>query len=481
MRLHRMLSRTRAVTRERATIIWFVLLTALLVLFITRSEGEIGRTIEIVRNSSVPWLLAAVLTEAVIVFGFILVLALILARLGHHLGWATFVRAYFHRIVVGALTPVSGPASSFAFTRHVGARGVPTDDALLALALNGVVGYGSFVFFLIPMLIFLELQHRVSLLLLVGAAILMAVFLLLVVGVYLLLREAGPPAWLVNRVLERARSFAIQVRSHQIQPRDLARPFIAAYLVEVFGVVLLYTCLRAIGQEPTIATALTAYAVGTTFVIISPFFSGIGLVELGMVVALREFGISDGSALAATLLYRAAELWLPLLFGLSLQVGSRQEVRRLSVHVPAALTFFSGLVAVLSVLAPTLPQRFNRIGDYSFLMAATFSRSFVVVSGFFLMVLSYNLWRGKRVAWIAAVVLLAASIPAHLFKHHDELVVIPTAFTLALLLVHRHRFTVRSDAPTMRQGALSLRVKPAVRAGLRNLRILPDRPAGVRH
>jgi phosphatidylglycerol lysyltransferase len=303
-------------------------------------------------------------------------------------------------------------------------------------------------------LVILEIQHAVSRLLLIGASVLFVGFLLLVAGLYLLLREAGAPRWLMQRLPGRARSFAEQVRQHRVRPRDLLFPFFAALTAELFGVAMLYTCLRAIGQDPSISTALTAYAVGTIFVIVSPFFSGLGLVEVGMVLALRQFGIDSGSALAATLLFRALEVWMPLAIGLSLQVGVHRGVMRAGTFIPALLTLLTGITTVLSVWAPAFSERFNQIEQYAFVSVPALSRSFALVSGFMLIFLSYNLLRHRRVAWIAAVLLLAALIPAHLLKHHDESVALLAALTLGLLLITRNRYRVRSDIPLMRQGVV---------------------------
>jgi phosphatidylglycerol lysyltransferase len=445
-------SRFRQRAGGRLALVWTLLFFALLAVFLFRERGDLRDTTAVIRRARVEWLFVGAAIQALIVSAFALVLGLLLRRLGYRPGWWMVLQAYFRLFIVGAVTPVSGPASTVACVRFMSQRGVRADDGLLTVALYSVLGYGSFALFLIPVLIFLQVQHHLSRLFLLGAGVLILITVLFAGLSTLLLRESGAPAWLLRRVPRRARDFADQARSQRIRARDLGWPLATSFAIELLGVALLYCCLRAIGETPTLATALTAYAVATTFTIVSPLFSGLGLVELGMAVTLREFGIPGQSALAATLLFRAVELWLPLLVGVSLQLAGQRDVRRTVSKVPAALTFVTGLLAVLSVLAPTLPQRLNRFGTYSPFSFPSLSRSFVVVAGFFLIFLSFSLWRRKRVAWLAAVVLLVILIPAHLLKHHDQVIALVAMLNLGLLLLTYRDYTVRSDVPTLAQG-----------------------------
>jgi len=79
-----------------------------------------------------------------------------------------------------------------------------------------------------------------------------------------------------------------------------------------------------------------------------------------------------------------------------------------------------------------------------------------VVVGFFLVMLSYGLMRGKRQAWSAALLLLLLSAPLHIVRAGSILSCI-TALVLAMLLLLLFcAFGARSDPPSVRRGYVAL-------------------------
>lgn len=452
--------------RTRTALIWFVLLAGLLIYFLIAHGHELDETWRIVRDAELLWLVLIVAVELLIIAILTQTQVMIVGRLGYKIPWLVQLKAQFQRIVVGTLSPVSGPASTVAYTRYMGQHGMSSADALLAQALNGVVGYGAFAIFLIPVLIFLWIEHETTNLILLAALGLVAIIVAMVVGMALLLRPAGPPAWLARRVPARATDFVTQMAAHKVRPRDLLLPTVVAFTVELLGATLLYLALEAVGAEAKISIALAGYAVASLFMLVAPFFSGIGIVEVGVTVVLQQLGVEPGKALAATLLYRFAEVWLPLILGLSMHVGGRSiDVRRVSVALPAIFTAFTGALTILSVIDPSHAHRFATYTGSNVFGFPELTRSFVLVTGVFLIVLSYSLFRRKRAAWIAAVVLLTFSMVGHFAKGHDYLLGIITGFNLLLLAVNQHRFRVRSDNPSVRDGVKRFLIALALALG----------------
>lgn len=439
--------------RTRTALVWFVLLAVLLIYFVVAHGHELDETWRTVRNAELFQLALIVAIELVIIAILTQTQVMIVARLGYKLPWLVQLRAQFQRIVVGTLSPVSGPASTVAYTRYMGQHGMSSADALLAQALNGVVGYGAFAIFLVPVLIFLWIEHETTNLILLAAVGLVAIIIGMVVGLALLLRPSGPPAWLAKRVPARANDFVKEMAGHSIRPRHLVLPTLVALTVEFLGAALLFVALEAVGADAKISIALAGYAVASLFMLVAPFFSGIGIVEVGVTLALQQFGVEPGQALAATLLYRFADIWLPLILGLSMHVGGRSvDVRKASVALPAIFTAFTGALTILSVIDPSHTHRFATYTGSNVFEIPDLTRSFVLVTGVFLIVLSYSLFRRKRAAWIAAVILLTISMVGHFAKGHDYLLGILSGFNLLLLAINQHRFRVRSDNPSVHEG-----------------------------
>lgn len=88
-----------------------------------------------------------------------------------------------------------------------------------------------------------------------------------------------------------------------------------AISVDLVHVLWVYVAVQAVGGGAGLDAALVAYGVATLFGIVGIVPGGLGFVELGMTAALVSYGMPTAGAAAATVLYRVAELWLPLAAG----------------------------------------------------------------------------------------------------------------------------------------------------------------------
>lgn len=445
----------RRPSRRGGTVLGVLLLLAAAAL-VLRERGELLRIGHVLRTADIWWVGFAVAIEIVVILLTVLKHRGLLAILHHRVGWRPLVSIFFRRQVVATAVPLGAPASLALYVRAVAAFGVPADDALYAAFLFSLLGSVSFLLLLVPVLGWLALDRQLSSLLLGGSLVLLSVVAVMVLGLWWLLSGRGVPPHLHHRIPRRIDAWIARARAHNLSPRKLAWPLALAFVVDLGGGVVLYTCLRAVGVDATFAVAFGGYAVGTVFLLISPIFQGIGLVELSIAAALAGLGVPGGAALAAALLYRFCELWLPFVIGLLLQSRGHRAVRRLPPHLPAIVTALTGLASILSVLAPTLPTRVNQIDRYWPLAVSDVSRTLTLVGGFFLLFLSASLWRRKRVAWLAALLLLLVTVTTHLLKGHDQLIAVIALLNIGLLLAYRHRFRVRSDAPTIAQGLARL-------------------------
>ncbi len=430
------------------------LVAILFVVFLLRERRDVVRIFHVLRNTNPLWLTGALAVGLLIQALMGTVLQPIIRRMGKSVSRISLVRIQLQRHVLSTIIPLGGPASTYAAVRALNRQGVSTDDAVYASVLNGVLGYVSFVLFLLPVLAYLIVGGGASTLIVV-AAIVLCIIVSIMVGALILHRRGSAAASAIQRRLpNRVASFVESVREHQISARDLVSPLVVHLAIDLLGVLMLYACLEAVHQEPSTRVVLSGYVIGTLFLLVTPVFQGLGAVELSMTVVLKNFGIPSGAALAAVLLYRVAEVWMPLLVGLSVQVSDNKEVRRASAHVPAVITGITGLVTILAAISHPFPRRFDEIQQYSVVGPHEFSRTFAVVAGFFLIFLSWSLWRRKRVAWIAALAILAVSSVGPLLKGHDLILFVLSAGNAGLLLLHRDHFRVRSDVPTMRQGVI---------------------------
>lgn len=313
------LPRLRSFARRYGTPIWTVLLIVFAAAFFFRARADFASAIEIITTSSPLWIALIVAAQAAGLAVTARTYQLVLRCCRSDLGLIRLIDLQLERKVVGTLVPAGGPASVYVFVRGVGRHGICGEDALLTVGLRSAAGYVSFMSLLLPAI----LIARPDGVFLAGAAALVGSFAALAGIALLLSRYPRPGRWLRARMPARVREMLTHVRGHQIQPRTLVSPYMLALAGQLANVVTLAAALYALGYSPSLVSILAGYTVGTAVLTLAPVFQGIGVVEVSMAVTLQQFGAPADVAIGATLLYRGATVWLPLLVGLALQAARR--------------------------------------------------------------------------------------------------------------------------------------------------------------
>lgn len=137
-----------------------------------------------------------------------------------------------------------------------------------------------------------------------------------------------------------------------------------------------------------------------------------------------------------------------------LSVGHTKQVR----SIRYLIGFVTGLVGIGDMLSVLLPRSnwIALLGAWPILSHRVPAQSFTVVIGFFLIMLSYGLARGKRQAWRITLVLLVLSAILDVRRSSSVLATV-AALLLALLLCLLARFfQAKSDPPSVRRGYIAL-------------------------
>lgn len=465
-------------------LVWGALLLALVGWFVWDQRADVRHTIRVLRGANGWWLAAMVVTALALHLTFALIQSSLLKALGHRIPLWPSVTTYVERQTIATVVPFGQAPSFVLLVRRFARYGVTQDDAIYAGILASIIGYASFALFLLPIMVWLGLSGRVTRAILVAAVVLIAVVLLLAMAGIQVLRGRRLPAPIAARVPDRVQAFVETARGHRLRVRHVVPAFLWAFLGDALGVATLFLALRAVGSEPSPGVAVAGYTVGTLFMLVAPLFQGLGVVELSMTLLLQQLGVPPAHALGATLLYRVADVWLPVLFGIAVQGRTQRAVTGIPARLPALWTGFSGVVSILSVMPHPVHHTMRPHGgeaEFATFTLVNASRSITVGIGFLLILLSYGLWRRRRTAWLVAVVLTAFAIGTHTGKGHDPLATAVAVVNLALLLMYMNRFTVRSDPPTLRRGLIvcATMLAAALAYGVFSLWILDKRQFGI--
>jgi uncharacterized protein (TIRG00374 family) len=324
------LQRISTVAGQHQGLLGLVMVVIFAGVFVVSGQATLHQISGAVRSANPWWMLGAVTAEIVAFWLVATKYRFIFDRLGYRLSGIFLVRLHLERTAVAAISPIGSAPAYYVYVHGLRRRGVPIDDALLAASLSGVAG----VVPLVVAVLFAAIQFS-SPILFVG--------LVAGIGVLGTLVGFGVNAFshsklrdrCFRRAPKRARVFVERTRGHGLHLRDLTLPVAFSLLGRLAGIVTLYLCLRAVGQEPSLLTPIVVSVAGALASRLSPIFRGLGVVEVAMAGSLAHVGIPTAPALGATFLYRFTSLWLPLILGLLVQVsaakavwGTRSKARR---------------------------------------------------------------------------------------------------------------------------------------------------------
>lgn len=440
---------------------WSAAILLLIVVFVWHQRGEVSDALREIRFADREWLLALLCLGLLMHACQTQALSGVLAALGRHIPFLPAFMTHAERETLATVMPMGGIASFMILVQRFDRFGVTTTDAGLATMLYSIIGHLSFLMVVVPTLIWLTINHTATMVAGVG-------FVVVVVSVAAFLALARAlfgghpiPAIIEHRLPASIRSFRSHAASTSIELRKLSVPLLG----DLAGVLALWAALHAVHVDVPVYTALAGYVVGTLLMLAAPIFQGLGFVEVSMGMTLNQLGVPLAAAVGATLLYRAIEIWLPVVIGLAARFSFEKRLSGFATRLPAIWTGLNGVLAIASVLSIDSDHRnlrhshLARDSDVWMMIHPThMSRTLTLVLGFMLLLLSYRLLRRQRAAWLVVLALSIGMIIVQLTRPHGHATLLVTGSSLIILLIYRRRFRVRSDAPSVRRGIALLAI-----------------------
>jgi uncharacterized protein (TIRG00374 family) len=244
--------------------------------------------------------------------------------------WFSVITAQLAGNAISLIVPGGAAAGAAVQFRMLAISGMDPTDAvggLTAFSFLGIGGLLALPVFVLPVVLFGSPVSSG----LVDAAIIGAIGFVLFVGLGALvmatdapLRYAGEAAQsLRNRVL-RKRQPVTGLADRLLEQRNLIRSVLGrqwwqATLLSAGRLAFDYLCLlfsvRAVGNHPRPSLILLAYAVAGIIGLVPITPGGLGIVEASLSGLLVLAGLTGVQAVLATLAYRLASYWLPLMTG----------------------------------------------------------------------------------------------------------------------------------------------------------------------
>jgi len=316
--------------RRYGTFIWLIIMVALAIWVVTRQRDDLAETWDLTINANPWWIVAILFLEALCFVLISAVYGLVLRELGYKLSLWLMISLHLQRAVINGLTPLGGASSVVVFVHRLRQKGVPPADSLLATFIKSVSGHVAFLMILVPAL-FLE---RPTTLMLVSTAFVVTLVVGMLTFLALVMQRRRIPRQVTSRIPRKGLRAIAQLRRHRIGPRALAWPMLLLIFFKFSGVLTLWFSLRAVGWDGGFVVPLTAYVIGVILVVMAPLFQGLGIVDVGIAVALERLGVPAPIAISSTLISRVLGLWLPLAIGILTQFIEAYIARRQAARSP---------------------------------------------------------------------------------------------------------------------------------------------------
>jgi phosphatidylglycerol lysyltransferase len=129
------------------------------------------------------------------------------------------------------------------------------------------------------------------------------------------------------------------------------------------------------------------------------------------------------------------------------------------------ITLGSGIINVISVINPALPERRSLLREVFPLEFLHISRSLTLLVGFALIISSINVYKRKKRALQIVMILAGLSVVFHLTKGLDYEEATLSLALIAVLLFSKREFRVKSSLPDMRLGLVNFLVAGLVALG----------------
>ena len=416
---------------ENAKLITQFLFTALFIVlaawFIFHQKHELLKVRNILSEANRNWVIAGL--GLVIFYIFIqgVMYVTSFASINTRLRLWDAIILFLKRNFISVFLPAGAVSSLAFFTKEIEKKGITRTQIYFASSIYAFVGILSVVIVAIPAFLFVVSGGSIAMGRWYALGGVVVILLFFVFVYYSLLRK-----WklysLILKIYPKADLFIEDMKNNRINRTQFVYTVLISILIEFVGIAHVYISMIALNLPPSLSTAIIAYIIVVIFLIISPFLRGLGAIEVSMTYVLIHSGFSSVDAIAITLLFRFFEFWLPLFTGI---VSFLLKVDKLIMRIfPAVLIFALGIVNIISVLTPALPDRLRLLKDYLLVGFVSFSNSFVFIAGLFLLVTAAFMLRGLRTAWWFAIGLTVLSVFGHITKGIDY-----EESTIALLIL----------------------------------------------
>jgi phosphatidylglycerol lysyltransferase len=349
---------------------------------------------------------------------------------------------FIKRNFISIFLPAGGISSLAFFTGTIESKEINKTQIHFASSIYAFIGILSVIIVAIPAFIYAFIHGTIG----SGEWYALGAVMLLIIAFFLCYRslmKKGVFYKILSKLSPELEVFLSELQNNKINNKKFLLTVLTSIVIEFVGIAHLYVAIIALNFNPSFSAAVMGYIISVIFLVVSPFLRGLGAIEVSMTYILIRFGFGNVEAISITLLYRFFEFWTPLLTGILAFISKLNKL--LMRILPAIFLFGLGILNIVSVLTPAVSERLIRLSEFLPVQVIHASNYLVMAAGLFLLVTAAFMLKGLRTAWWFAVILSSLSFIGHITKAIDYEEAVVALVVLAVLIVTRRKYYIRSN------------------------------------
>ncbi|MDP4267050.1 MAG: phosphatidylglycerol lysyltransferase domain-containing protein [Bacteroidota bacterium] len=419
-----------------------ILFIGLSVWFIKHEKAEVSKIEDVIWNAKNLLVLVGLGMTGIYIFFQGSMYSSAFASINTNLSLRDATILFLKRNLISVFLPAGGIASLVFFGKELENKGIKMTQIYFASSIYAFVGGVSGFIIAVPAFTILFSDGDIGIKKWYALGYLL-IFLLTLYYIYKSILKRGSIYRLMIKLFPSLEVFISDLQAHKINFKNFIITICYSLIIDVTGIIMVYISMRALGHIPTLSITLMAYITMVLFMIISPFLKGLGAIEVSMSYVLIQSGYSKTDAVSITMLFRFFEFWLPLLAGV---ISFLLKANRLLMRIlPAILIFMLGIINIISVAEPGIPERIEFIRRFFIPDFIKTSNNLVLLSGLFLLITAAFMLKGLRISWWSAILLCIISIIGHLTKGIDYEEASVSLLVLMMLIATQREYYIKSN------------------------------------
>jgi uncharacterized membrane protein YbhN (UPF0104 family) len=295
--------------------LFYILCIVLFFVFILKQRQELYQTLDALRYTNGTFLLLGLFGTGLLIICQALLFQSALRSQGKQVPVLTCASLYLKRFFLSSFLPAGYSVAQYTLNNTLEPYGVSSLESSLASTVFILIGFVSYIIILIPTILYATLANLTSPLMLTAAGVVIVLTILMVWEFFLFTRSRGLTYFLTARLFPTVKELMQEWQQRELLYKQLWIGLFWSICVDIMGSALVFLAIMAVHEPANILAALIGYIMTILILTVSPIFQGIVVLEFSLSLTLSQFGLPQGTAIAATLIFRFLHMWVPMILG----------------------------------------------------------------------------------------------------------------------------------------------------------------------